>query len=88
MTDTQHPTTAQQPGLDGPVSDALVKSRRFFTKATVSDDNRAIYREGGRSDWFYRDRWAYDKVVRSTHGVIRTCTRPSGGCSWTRRIRR
>ena len=26
---------------------------------------------------FYRDRWAYDKVVRSTHGV--NCT---GSCSW------
>lgn len=26
---------------------------------------------------FYRNRWAYDKVVRSTHGV--NCT---GGCSW------
>ena len=33
---------------------------------------------GGR-DWeeFYRNRWQYDKVVRSTHGV--NCT---GGCSW------
>ena len=30
-------------------------------------------------DWeeFYRNRWQYDKVVRSTHGV--NC---SGGCSW------
>jgi nitrate reductase alpha subunit len=26
---------------------------------------------------FYRNRWAYDRVVRSTHGV--NCT---GGCSW------
>lgn len=26
---------------------------------------------------FYRSRWQYDKVVRSTHGV--NCT---GGCSW------
>src|SRR3989344_33596 len=26
---------------------------------------------------FYRNRWQYDKVVRSTHGV--NCT---GGCSW------
>ena len=33
---------------------------------------------GGR-DWeeFYRNRWQYDKVVRSTHGV--NCT---GSCSW------
>lgn len=35
-------------------------------------------REGGR-DWerMYEDRWAHDKVVRSTHGV--NCT---GSCSW------
>ena len=35
-------------------------------------------REGGR-DWehMYRDRWAHDKIVRSTHGV--NCT---GSCSW------
>jgi nitrate reductase alpha subunit len=26
---------------------------------------------------FYRNRWQYDKVVRSTHGV--NCT---GGCTW------
>jgi nitrate reductase / nitrite oxidoreductase, alpha subunit len=32
-----------------------------------------------RRDWeeFYRNRWQYDKVVRSTHGV--NCT---GSCSW------
>ena len=33
----------------------------------------------GQRSWedFYRNRWAYDKVVRSTHGV--NCT---GSCSW------
>ncbi|CAH2031493.1 nitrate reductase subunit alpha [Trichlorobacter ammonificans] len=33
----------------------------------------------GARDWeeFYRNRWQYDKVVRSAHGV--NCT---GGCSW------
>jgi nitrate reductase / nitrite oxidoreductase, alpha subunit len=33
----------------------------------------------GRCDWeeMYRNRWQYDKVVRSTHGV--NCT---GSCSW------
>ena len=36
------------------------------------------YQVGGRqADTFYRDRWSYDKVVRSTHGV--NCT---GSCSW------
>jgi len=33
--------------------------------------------EGRRWEEFYRNRWAHDKVVRSTHGV--NCT---GGCSW------
>lgn len=73
MTDTQ-----QRPaGLDGPLSDALVGTRRFFTRGEISPDKRSLYEEGGRGDWFYRDRWAYDKVVRSTHGV--NCT---GSCSW------
>ncbi|MFV0462092.1 MAG: nitrate reductase subunit alpha [Nostocoides sp.] len=66
------------PALDGPLTDALVGTRRFFTSAQVSEDKRAIYRSGGRAgDAFYRDRWAHDKVVRSTHGV--NCT---GSCSW------
>ncbi|GAA2523090.1 nitrate reductase subunit alpha [Pilimelia columellifera subsp. columellifera] len=47
-------------------------------RAQVSPDGRALYQIGGReADTFYRDRWAYDKVVRSTHGV--NCT---GSCSW------
>ena len=75
MTDTQPRT--RQAALDGPLEDALVGVRRFFTKAEVSADKRSMYAQGGRSDWFYRDRWAYDKVVRSTHGV--NCT---GSCSW------
>jgi nitrate reductase alpha subunit len=37
-----------------------------------------VHKVGGReADEFYRDRWAHDKVVRSTHGV--NCT---GSCSW------
>ncbi|WP_289016906.1 nitrate reductase subunit alpha [uncultured Ornithinimicrobium sp.] len=73
MTDTQART-----GFDGPLSDALVGTRRFFTRGEVSDDKRTLTLEGGRSgDSFYRDRWAHDKVVRSTHGV--NCT---GSCSW------
>lgn len=77
MTDTKPRPSADPSGLDGPLTDALVGTRRFFTKATVSPDKRAIFNEGGRGDWFYRERWAYDKVVRSTHGV--NCT---GSCSW------
>ncbi|MBE7325011.1 nitrate reductase subunit alpha [Nocardioides sp. Y6] len=67
-----------KPGFDGGLSDALVASRRFFTRSKVSDDLRTITAKGGREgDAFYRDRWAHDKVVRSTHGV--NCT---GSCSW------
>ena len=60
-------------GMDNGLTDALVRSRRFFTKGTVSDDLRTLTKEGGRdADAFYRDRWSHDKVVRSTHGV--NCT--------------
>ncbi len=66
------------PALDDPLTDALVRSRRFFTKGTVSEDLRTLTKAGGRgADAFYRDRWSHDKVVRSTHGV--NCT---GSCSW------
>ncbi len=67
-----------QPGLDGRLSEALVRTRRYFTRGTVSDDLRTLTKAGGRqADDFYRDRWSHDKVVRSTHGV--NCT---GSCSW------
>jgi nitrate reductase / nitrite oxidoreductase, alpha subunit len=65
-------------GVDGPVSDALLKLGKFFTRWEESDDGRVAFRKGGRAgDVFYRDRWSHDKVVRSTHGV--NCT---GSCSW------
>ncbi|MEO3840594.1 nitrate reductase subunit alpha [Streptomyces sp. B22F1] len=65
-------------GLDGELAVALVRARRFFTRARVSDDLRVLHKSGGRAaDEFYRDRWSHDKVVRSTHGV--NCT---GSCSW------
>jgi nitrate reductase alpha subunit len=65
-------------GLDGELSEALVRTRRYFTKGVVSDDLRTLHKTGGRgADDFYRDRWSHDKVVRSTHGV--NCT---GSCSW------
>ena len=65
-------------GWTAPSTDALVRSRRFFTRGTVSDDLRTLSKTGGReADDFYRDRWSHDKVVRSTHGV--NCT---GSCSW------
>ena len=75
MSERTAPTTT---GLDGLVSEALVSTRRFFTRGEVSADQRSIHLKGGRSgDAFYRDRWSHDKVVRSTHGV--NCT---GSCSW------
>jgi nitrate reductase alpha subunit len=66
------------PGLDDDLTNALVRTRRFFDRAEVSKDLRTLYKVGGRdADTFYRDRWSHDKVVRSTHGV--NCT---GSCSW------
>ncbi len=70
--------TTEQARLDGPASDALLNLGKFFSKWDTTDDNRAVFRDGGREgDVFYRDRWSHDKVVRSTHGV--NCT---GSCSW------
>ncbi|MFI7054246.1 nitrate reductase subunit alpha [Streptosporangium canum] len=56
----------------------LLAARAFFTKSEVSADGRTLH-QINPSGWdrFYRDRWAHDKVVRSTHGV--NCT---GSCSW------
>ncbi|WP_267887162.1 nitrate reductase subunit alpha [Thermobifida halotolerans] len=66
------------PALDGPVTEALLRTRRFLRPREVSADLRTEHRVGGRdADTFYRDRWSHDKVVRSTHGV--NCT---GSCSW------
>ncbi len=71
-------TEKQAPEIEGRVGAALIGTRRFFTKATVSEDKRTLQKKGGRQgDAFYRDRWSHDKVVRSTHGV--NCT---GSCSW------
>ena len=59
-------------------ADALLGFGKYFHRGEISPDHRALHKIGGRSaDDFYRDRWAHDKVVRSTHGV--NCT---GSCSW------
>ncbi|GAA0424739.1 nitrate reductase subunit alpha [Streptomyces luteireticuli] len=72
------PRSREHIGLDGELTEALVRARRFLTRADISDDLRTVHRKGGRrADDFYRDRWSHDKVVRSTHGV--NCT---GSCSW------
>lgn len=52
---------------------------RFFkkTKSTFSDGYGIVTNEDRQWEDAYRNRWRFDKVVRSTHGV--NCT---GGCSW------
>lgn len=58
--------------------ESLLRSAQFFTAGTPTPDHREVHRRGGRAaEEFYRERWRYGKVVRSTHGV--NCT---GSCSW------
>ncbi|MCE5291742.1 MAG: nitrate reductase subunit alpha [Nocardiaceae bacterium] len=60
------------------LADSLLGLGKYFHKGEISTDERTLHKVGGRqADDFYRDRWAHDKVVRSTHGV--NCT---GSCSW------
>ncbi|MDR0989861.1 MAG: molybdopterin-dependent oxidoreductase, partial [Propionibacteriaceae bacterium] len=47
-------------------------------RGLLSGQPRTVVRSGDDSwEAFYRDRWAHDKVVRTTHGV--NCT---GSCAW------
>ena len=57
---------------------SIFQKFRYLMPTETSANGHAETRDGGR-DWesMYRDRWSYDKVVRSTHGV--NCT---GSCSW------
>ncbi|TDD98201.1 nitrate reductase subunit alpha [Actinomadura rubrisoli] len=56
----------------------LLEAGRLLRPARTSADLRLVYRDDQRvNDEPYRDRWAHDRVVRSTHGV--NCT---GSCSW------
>ncbi|KPC52487.1 nitrate reductase subunit alpha [Amantichitinum ursilacus] len=47
------------------------------TRETFADGHGAVVNEDRKWEDGYRNRWAHDKVVRSTHGV--NCT---GSCSW------
>jgi nitrate reductase alpha subunit len=68
----------QRAGVGTDLDEALVRAGRYLQRGVVSADLRTLEKAGGReADSFYRDRWSYDKVVRSTHGV--NCT---GSCSW------
>lgn len=60
------------------MSNPLLRFGSFVRGGTTDSTGHELHLTGGReADVFYRDRWAYDKVVRSTHGV--NCT---GSCSW------
>ncbi|CAM5605683.1 hypothetical protein SVIOM342S_00903 [Streptomyces violaceorubidus] len=59
-------------------ADRLLKAGQLLRKSPTTLDLRAVYRTDQKvNDSPYRERWAHDKVVRSTHGV--NCT---GSCSW------
>ena len=65
-------------GIGSELDEALVRAGRYLRRGVVSADMRTLQKTGGReADSFYRDRWSYDKVVRSARGV--NCT---GSCSW------
>ncbi len=58
----------------------IVDKLTFFTKKspeTFSEGHGITTEENREWERAYRNRWAHDKVVRSTHGV--NCT---GSCSW------
>src|SRR5215469_7916427 len=56
----------------------LLDAGRLLQRAPTTVEGRAVLRTDQKvNDQPYRDRWAHDKVVRSTHGV--NCT---GSCSW------
>ena len=57
---------------------SIFQKFRYLVPKQSSPDGRVVTCNSGR-EWeaVYRDRWSYDKVVRSTHGV--NCT---GSCSW------
>ena len=46
MTETEKTPPTGVPALDDPLTDALVRSRRFFTKGVVSDDLRTLTQVG------------------------------------------
>ncbi|MGW1864987.1 nitrate reductase subunit alpha [Streptomyces mauvecolor] len=59
-------------------TEQLLRAGRILRRTTTTPDLRAVYRADQTvNDEPYRERWAHDKVVRSTHGV--NCT---GSCSW------
>ena len=56
----------------------IFKKLKYLSPLERTEDGHRQTNKGGR-EWeqMYRDRWSFDKCVRSTHGV--NCT---GSCSW------
>ncbi|MEV4091766.1 nitrate reductase subunit alpha [Streptosporangium saharense] len=59
-------------------TEMLLQAGRLLHRSETTPDLRAVFRgDQAVNDAPYRERWAHDRVVRSTHGV--NCT---GSCSW------
>ncbi|MEV7006691.1 nitrate reductase subunit alpha [Streptosporangium sp. NPDC051022] len=59
-------------------AEMLLQAGNMLRRSETTPDLRAVFRgDQTVNDSPYRERWAHDKVVRSTHGV--NCT---GSCSW------
>ncbi|WP_079143358.1 nitrate reductase subunit alpha [Streptomyces luteocolor] len=59
-------------------AERLFAAGQLLRRAPTTPEGRAVFRTDQQvNDQPYRERWAHDKVVRSTHGV--NCT---GSCSW------
>ncbi|HPA87499.1 MAG TPA: nitrate reductase subunit alpha [Bacteroidales bacterium] len=58
---------------------SLLNKLVYFSRSAEKSADKHIVTTGEKRGWegYYRSRWQYDKVVRSTHGV--NCT---GSCSW------
>ncbi|MCL2471757.1 MAG: nitrate reductase subunit alpha, partial [Propionibacteriaceae bacterium] len=66
------------PSTISPFVAALLRGRELVTTDEISDDGRTmVQRREDTWDRMYRDRYAHDKIVPTTHGV--NCT---GSCSW------
>lgn len=70
--------TTQVPAPENGKLNPLFKLGAYLRRGEASASGQQVFLQGGRqADVFYRNRWAFDKMVRSTHGV--NCT---GSCSW------
>lgn len=71
-------TTRPKSGTGKDSVNPLFKFGSYLRRGSTDAEGQQIFLQGGRqADVFYRNRWSFDKMVRSTHGV--NCT---GSCSW------